>query len=79
MLVKWEYDSTIWNDLKDVKDSYPVQLAYYAIDNGYSEYPDFAWWVKFVMKNREIILSKVTSKYWMRTHIYGKIVPKDVE
>ena len=62
MLVQWEYCSTTWNDLKDIKESYPVQLAEYAIENGYSDEPVFAWWVKFVMKKRDRIFSKVKSK-----------------
>ena len=35
-------------NLKDIKDSYPVQLAEYAVDNRISEEPAFKWLVKFV-------------------------------
>ena len=73
-----EYVRTTWNDVKDVKESYPVKLAEYTIENGHSDEPVFAWWVKFVMQKRDIILSKVKSKYWARTHKYGIRVPKDV-
>ena len=62
----------------DVKDSYPVQLAEYTFENGYSDEPAFTWWFKFVMKNRNIILSKVKSKYGVRTHKYGIRVTMDV-
>ena len=37
VLVQWKYGITTWNNLKDVKYSYPVQLAEYIIDNGYSD------------------------------------------
>ena len=66
MLVQWKHGSTTWNNLKDVKKSHPVHLDEYAIDNGYSDDPVFAWWVKFVMKKCDIILSNVKSKYWVR-------------
>lgn len=32
--LKWKDGSTTWNAMKDVKDSFPVQLAEYAIKNG---------------------------------------------
>ena len=55
-----------------------IQLVGYAIKNGYSNEPDFAWRVKFVMKNCDRTLSKVKSKYWVITHKYGTRVSKDV-
>ena len=65
--------------MKDVKDSYPVQLAEYAVENGISDKPAFAWWVPFTMKKREQIISKIKSKYWQRTHKYGIQIPKNME
>ena len=76
--MQWKYGSTNLNDLNYVKESYPVHLDEYEIENGYSDKPVFAWWVKFVMKNCDRILSKVKSKYWVRTHKYGTRFPKDV-
>ena len=46
--LKWKDRSTTWNKLKDIKYSYPVQLAEDAVENRISEEPAFAWWVKFV-------------------------------
>jgi hypothetical protein len=37
----------------------------------------FAWWVDYVHKKKEAILSKLKSKYWI--HKYGTGVPKLVE
>ena len=50
VLIQWKNSSTTWNVLKDIKDSYPVQLAEYAIEDGISEQPVFVWWVNFVIK-----------------------------
>ena len=78
-LMLWKDGSTTWTSLKDVKESYPVQLAEYAIENNLADEPAFAWWVNYVHKKRERILSKVKSKYWVRTHKYGIRVPKTVQ
>ena len=39
----------------------------------------FAWWVYYDQKKKEIILFKVKSKYWQRTHKYGIRLPKSVK
>ena len=41
--------------------------------------PAFAWWVPYVQKKREIVLSRVKSKYWQQTHKYGIRLPKSVK
>lgn len=78
VLVRWRDGSTTWNALKDVKDSYPVQLAEYAEMNGIADEPAFAWWVDFVLRHRKRTLAKLKSKYWIRTHKYGIRIPKSV-
>ncbi len=46
ILVKWKDGSTTWIALKDMKESYPVQLAEYSVQARLSEEPAFAWWVR---------------------------------
>lgn len=75
----WKDGSTTWGTLKDMKDSYPVELAEFAVENGYAEEPAFAWWISHVLKKRDRIVAKVKSKYWQRTHKYGLRVPKTVK
>ena len=79
ILIEWKDGSTNWVALKDVKESYPVQLAEFAISNRKAEEPAFVWWVPFVMKKRNRILAKVKSKYWLRSHKFGIGIPKSVE
>ena len=76
--LKWKDGSTTWKKLKDIKDSYTVQLAEYAVENRVSEEPAFAWWVKFVLRKRDCIISK-TQKHWLKTHKYGIRVPNKFE
>ena len=75
--LKWHDGTTTWSKMKDVKDSYPVQLAEYAAENGVSQQPAFKWWVPFVLKKRDRIISKTRASYWTKTHKYGFEVPKD--
>ena len=79
VLVQWKDGSTTWNKLKDVKDSYPVELAEYSVQNGISDEPAFAWWVPFTLKKKERIVSKIKSKHWDRSHKCGIEMPKTVK
>ena len=79
ILIEWKDGSTNWVTLKDVKESYPVQLAEFAISNRIAEEPACAWWVPFMMKKRNRILAKVKSKYWIRSRKFGIRIPKTVE
>jgi hypothetical protein len=78
-LVEWKDGSSNWLPLKDLKQSYPLEVAEYALANKIAEEPAFAWWVPYTLKKRERIISKVKTKYWLRTHKYGIQIPKSVE
>ena len=41
--------------------------------------PAFAWWVPYTLKKRNRIISKIKSKYWLRTHKFGIWIPKSVK
>jgi len=75
-LVKWKGGSSDWVALRDLKESYPVQLADYAVSNDLQDEPAFAWWLPYVNRKRKTIISKVKSKYFQRTHKYGLRIPK---
>ena len=77
--VRWRGGSGDWISLKDLKDSYPIDLAQYAIDNNLQTEAAFAWWVPYVQRKKRIIIKKLKSKYWQKTHKYGIRIPKTVE
>ena len=79
LLLQWKDGSTTWVALKDAKEAYPVQIAEFAIAAGISQEPAFSWWVPFTIKKRKQIISKVKSKYWIRTHKFGIKIPKNAE
>ena len=76
--VQWRGGSGDWVSLKDLKDSYPIDLAQYAIDNKLETEAAFAWWVPYVQRKKRIIIQKLKSKYWQKTHKYGIRIPKDI-
>jgi hypothetical protein len=43
--IEWKDGMTDWLPLKDLKESYPVQVAEYAVANKFAKQPAFAWWV----------------------------------
>ena len=62
ILAKWKDGSTNWVALKDMKHSYPVQVAEYAISNRIADEPAFSWWVHNTVKRRDRILARILSK-----------------
>ena len=45
LLVQWKDGSTNWIALKDLNESYPVQVVEYSVGARISMEPAFAWWV----------------------------------
>ena len=79
LLVQWKDGSTNWIALKDLKESYPVQVAEYSVGARILMEPAFAWWVPYTLKKRNWIVAKVKSKYWIQTHKFGVRIPKSVQ
>ena len=79
LLVQWKDISMNWIALKDLKESYPVQVVEYSVGTRISMEPAFAWWVLYTLKKRNCIVAKVKSKYWIQTHKFGVWIPKLVQ
>jgi hypothetical protein len=60
-LVEWSNGSRQWIDLKLHKESNPVQVAKYASSRNIEEEPTFAWWVPYVLRKRDAIVSAMNS------------------
>ena len=56
-----------------------MQTAECAVAAKIAMEPAFAWWVPHTLKKRNQIISKVKSKYWLRTHKFGIQIPKVVK
>ena len=56
-----------------------MQLSEYAVASKITDEPAFAWWVPFTLRKRDRIISKIKSKYWVRTHKFGIKIPKNLK
>ena len=68
-----------WIPLKVLKESNPVEVAEFANATGLIEEPAFKWWVPYVLKKRDRIISYVNSRVRRVTHKYGIEVPRTVK
>jgi len=48
LCVRWKDDSTSWETFADPKESFPIQVAEYAVAQFVENEPAFAWWVPFI-------------------------------
>ncbi len=77
--MQWNDGSRQWIDLKILKESNPVQVAEYATARGITEHPAFAWWVPYVLRKHDVIVSAVNSRVRKCSHKYGIEVPRSVK
>ena len=67
VFIQWKYGSLTWKQVKDVKESFLLQLAEDAVLNQIADEPAFAWWIKKLLRKRYRIISK-TSKNIGKRH-----------
>ena len=79
LCVQWKDGSTSWLPLADLKESYPIEVAEYALSCEIDNEPAFRWWVSYVLKKRDRIIAAVKTRYHRTTQKYGFEIPKSVE
>ena len=79
LCIKWKNGETSWERLADLKESYPIEVSKYAVNQGIDHEPAFGWWVPYVLKKRNMIIAAVNKRYHKRTHKFGFEIPKTVE
>lgn len=77
--VKWKDGSTSELPLRDMKESNPIEVAEYATKYQLEKEPAFAWWVPWIMKKRNRIISAVNQRTRQTSRKYGIEVPSSVE
>ncbi len=78
-LVQWANCMRQLIDLKILKESNPVQVAEYVTARNIAEEPAFAWWVPYVLRKRDVIVSAVNSRVQKTSHKYGIEHPTSVK
>jgi hypothetical protein len=79
LCVQWKDGTTTWERLADLKDSYPMEVAEYAVAQSIDNEPAFVWWVPYTLKKRNRIIASASKRYNKREYKYGFRVPKTVE
>jgi hypothetical protein len=79
LCVEWKDGTPSWEQLADLKESNPVEVAEYAAIKNLHDEPAFAWWVPHVLKKRNIIIATVAKRYHKLTHKFGIQVPKTLD
>ena len=78
--VRWKNGTSCWLPLKDLKESYPLEIIQYATGHQLLEEPAFAWWVPTYQSQKQRIIRKLgTTKYWRTQEKMGIRVPKTIE
>lgn len=77
--IAWADSSTAWHPLAEIKNSYPVALAEYAIANSLENEPAFSWWVKKTIKHQKYLINAIKARYAKCTHKFGIRDPSTVE
>ena len=79
LLVEWKDGTQSWVKLSELKESHPIELAEFAKARGLQNEPAFAWWVNYILKKRNAILSAVKARVKKKTHKYGIEIPRNLE
>ena len=77
--VAWRDGTESWIPLKDMKESYPVETAEFAIQSGIHELLAYQWWVPHTLKKKDHIISMTVHRMVKKSFKYGHQVPSSVE
>ena len=64
-----------WERLAEIKESNPVEVVEYAKYQQIDDEPAFKWWVNFILKKRDMIISAVNKRHHKKTHKFGICIP----
>jgi hypothetical protein len=79
LCIEWKDGSTSWETLANLKSSYPIQTADYAIANNIAIEPAFEWWIPTHMHRKERILKAIKGRAIKKNQKFGIIIPQTVE
>ena len=80
LCIQWKDGTTTWVPLKDMKETYPVETAEYAVSMKIDKLPAFHWWVPFTLRKRKTIIAAVAKRCLTQTtFMYGVELPGTVE
>ena len=77
--VLWRDGTEQWVPLKDLKESNPIEVAEYAKAQDIATEPAFRWWLPYVLKRRDRLITAVKARVRKTTHKYGIEIPTSIQ
>ena len=77
--MEWKEGSSSWHPLCDIKNSFPIHLAEYAVKHELQDELAFKWWVREALKRRKYMLKAAKTHYACSTRKFGIQLPNSVE
>ena len=68
-----------WIPLRELEDSNPVEVADYTVANRLQDEPAFKWWVPYIIRKHDNIISKLSARVTKGTHKYGVRIPRSIK
>ena len=62
-----------------MKESYPIEVAEFAVAMDLVQSPAFKWWVPHTLRKRDQIIAKVQHRLVSKKYKYGHVVPSSVK
>ena len=64
-----------WQPLKELKESYLLQVAEFTVARGVFKMPTFAWWMNSTLKKKDNSIVSARQRIAKTTHKYGIEIP----
>jgi hypothetical protein len=77
--IQWRDGSSSWHPLSEIKNSFPVHLAEYAVRHELQDEPAFRWWIKHTLRRKKYMIKAMKTRYARRTHKFGIRLPQTVD
>ena len=61
-LIQWKDGMESWCDLKELKESFPIEIAEYVTATGIQDEPAFAWWILFTLQKKDRGIAAVKAR-----------------
>ncbi len=77
--VEWRDGSSSWHPMNEIKNSFPLHLAEYAVKHCIQDEPAFKWWIKEALRRKRYMIKAAQTRYARRTHKFGIRLPNSVD
>ena len=71
--------TTAYEPLKLLKETWPVEVAEYAVQAGIDHWPAYDWWVPHTLRERERIIMSVKARFAKRKFKFGFEIPNSIK